>query len=165
MPDGANGVAFARGRQPLSPRGDAAVARGGDDGAEEYFPRAEEEASFGATRPFGGLSRSASPAPFFAEGSFAAGLEVGGVNRLEGRINLLAQRVEDIAARCSGSNEGTSSRLESLAREHSRLRARLEERDRLGVGVNTAVLLAAAASGAMLAGCVAAAFAHGRGGR
>ena len=87
------------------------------------------------------------------------------MNRLEGRINLLAQRVEDIAARCSGSNEGTSSRLESLAREHSRLRARLEERDRAGVGVNTAVLLAAAASGAMLAGCVAAAFAHGRGGR
>jgi len=31
--------------------------------------------------------------------------------------------------------------------------------------VNTAVLLAAAASGAMLAGCVAAAFAYGRGGR
>jgi hypothetical protein len=170
VPDGANGVAFARGRPPLSPRGDAAVARGGDDGAEEYFPRAEAEASVGATThpfgaSFGGVSRSASPAPFFAEGSFAAGLEVGGVNRLEGRINLLAQRVEDIAARCFGSNEGTSSRLESLAREHSRLRARLEERDRAGVGVNTAVLLAAAASGAMLAGCVAAAFAYGRGGR
>jgi len=172
VPDGANGVAFVRGRPPLSPRGDAAVARGGDDGAEEYFPRAEaDQSSFGATHPFGasssfgGLSRSASPAPFFAEGSFAAGLEVGGVNRLEGRINLLAQRVEDIAARCFGSNEGTSSRLESLAREHSRLRARLEERDRAGVGVNTAVLLAAAASGAMLAGCVAAAFAYGRGGR
>ena len=124
--------------------------------------------AFGANGFANGFgSRSHSPAPgAFASGEFAAGLEVGGVNRLEGRINLLAQRVEDLAARVARGAEASApegSRLGSPT--GSQRRAALRDREWDALGTNTAGLLLAASAGAMLAGCVAAAFAYGRGGR
>ena len=125
--------------------------------------------AFGANGFANGFgSRSHSPAPgAFASGEFAAGLEVGGVNRLEGRINLLAQRVEDLAARVArGAEASEGSRLGSpTGEERARMRAALRDREWDALGTNTAGLLLAASAGAMLAGCVAAAFAYGRGGR
>jgi len=135
-------------------------------GAPETY--AGGHGAFGANgfAPFG--SRSHSPAPgAFASGEFAAGLEVGGVNRLEGRINLLAQRVEDLATRVArGAEAPEGSRLGSpTGEERARMRAALRDREWDALGTNTAGLLLAASAGAMLAGCVAAAFAYGRGGR
>ena len=98
---------------------------------------ADHASPFGKRVSSRGGSRAHSPAPFFAEGSFETG-----ANRLESRVDLLARRVEDLAARA----------------------ARLEDRD-LGSGTTTAMVLLAAAAGAALAGSVAAAFAHGRGSR
>ena len=138
----------ALGRPPLTPRDDRFRARG--DGVPDvaggltdaYWTR-EDAADADHASPLGkrvssrGGSRAHSPAPFFAEGSFETG-----ANRLESRVDLLARRVEDLAARA----------------------ARLEDRD-LGSGTTTAMVLLAAAAGAALAGSVAAAFAHGRGSR
>ena len=94
---------------------------------------------------------------------------MGGVNRLEGRINLLAQRVEDLAARVArGAEAPEGSRLGSpspTGEERARMRLALRDREWDALGTNTAGLLLAASAGAMLAGCVAAAFAYGRGGR
>lgn len=111
--------------------------------------------------PYGGInpySRSQSPNPF-ADGSFAAGLEVGGVNRLEGRINLLAQRVEDLAQNVSRNAQqgGDTSNIKMEAIH--RLQQRMEERER-----ETAMrgLVAAAVGGGCVAGCVALAFGAGR---
>lgn len=186
--DGAPGGAFARGRPPVSPRAETLHARvDGPSAAEratfdrDKFDRDADRlgapeaysapglGAFGANGFANGFgSRSHSPAPgAFASGEFAAGLEVGGVNRLEGRINLLAQRVEDLAARVArGAEASEGSRLGSpTGEERARMRAALRDREWDALGTNTAGLLLAASAGAMLAGCVAAAFAYGRGGR
>ena len=125
--------------------------------------------AFGANGFANGFgSRSHSPAPgAFASGEFAAGLEVGGVNRLEGRINLLAQRVEDLAARARAARRlrprrdpgwGPRRVLNAAARGvegQGMGRARDEYRGAPPRGER----------GGDARGCVAAAFAYGRGGR
>ena len=191
--DGAPGGAFARGRPPVSPRAETLHARvDGPSAAEratfdrDKFDRDADRlgapeaysapglGAFGANgfaNGFGSRSHSPAPGAFasgeFAAGEFAAGLEVGGVNRLEGRINLLAQRVEDLAARVArGAEASEGSRLGSpTGEERARMRAALRDREWDALGTNAAGLLLAASAGAMLAGCVAAAFAYGRGGR
>ena len=178
----------AGGRPPLSPNGPfgglptAPTAERAASRESRLAARAEEEdrenrGEDGAdeARPFGYVSRSASPSPF-AEGSFAAGLEVGGVNRLEGRINNLARRVEDVAVSVANARRrdgetrdredagavSAAARVEALLQSHARLQAKFEERQRANeASMRTA--LAAAAGGAFIAGCFAAAAAYGRG--
>ena len=174
-PGHARGGAPARGRPPLSPRGDGTHPREASAYFTHWAHEDEEASSFGkrpgvAPAAHGG-SRPHSPAAFFAEGAFAAEREAG-ASRLESRVDLLARRVEALAARAAGSpspagTEGSpspsESRMESLMREHARLRARLEARER--DSGTTAALLLAAATGAALAASVAAALAYGRGSR
>jgi hypothetical protein len=128
----------------------------GVDGAPtEHSPFGMGYQGGGVTNYPGGSGRS-SPNPF-ADGAFVGGLEVGGVNRLEGRLNNLAQRVEDLAANAARRNENGNGDTGSAAlmAELARLQRRAETHDRQ-------VLLAA---GVCVAGCAAVAFAWGRGGR
>ena len=77
---------------------------------------------------------------------------MGGVNRLEGRLNLLSQRVDDLAQAYNRAQAGSPSRgeenLRALMQSQARLEARMEAR---GEGEATRMIMAAAGGAAAVA--------------
>ena len=83
------------GRPPTTPKSNGVGRhhRGGGGGGEHSGGSGSSSGDEG--RGYAGSFRAASP--FEASLVASGAIEVGGVNRLEGRLNLLSQRVDDLA--------------------------------------------------------------------
>ena len=102
------------GRPPTTPKSNGVGRhhRGGGGGGEHSGGSGSSSGDEG--RGYAGSFRAASP--FEASLVASGAIEVGGVNRLEGRLNLLSQRVDDLAQAYNRAQGGSPSRGEENLR-------------------------------------------------
>ena len=147
------------GRPPTTPKSNGVGRhhhhRGGGGGGDHSGGSGSggEHSSGDEGRGYAGSFRAASP--FEASLVASGAIEMGGVNRLEGRLNLLSQRVDDLAQAYNRAQAASPSRgeenLRALMQSQARLEARMEARGER----DAARMMMAAAGGAAAAALVA----------